>query len=56
MHLLRSSCSGATLRDKLDLDTLSAHLVQVVDEMIEPARDSLWLRPATPTNIEEGRS
>jgi hypothetical protein len=47
---------SATLRGELDLDTFSAHLVQVADETLEPARVSLGLRPATPTNLEEGRS
>src|SRR6266545_1413582 len=33
------------LRDQLDLDTLSAELLAVVDQTMEPTRASLWLRP-----------
>jgi hypothetical protein len=34
------------LRDQVDLDTLSAELVAVVDQTMEPTRISLWLRPS----------
>ena len=37
---------SARLRDQIDLDTLSAELVAVVDQTMEPTRVSLWLRPA----------
>jgi hypothetical protein len=38
----------AHLRDQIDLDTLSAELVAVVDQTMEPTRLSLWLRqPST---------
>jgi hypothetical protein len=33
------------LRDQLDLDTLSAELLAVVDQTMEPTQISLWLRP-----------
>ena len=33
------------LRDEVDLDTLSAELLAVVDQTVQPARASLWLRP-----------
>jgi hypothetical protein len=33
------------LRDEVDLETLSAHLITVVDQTIEPTHMSLWLRP-----------
>jgi hypothetical protein len=33
------------LRDHVDLDTLSAELLTVVDRTVQPARASLWLRP-----------
>ena len=33
------------LRDQIDLDTLSAELLTVVDQTVEPTRASLWLRP-----------
>jgi hypothetical protein len=35
------------LRDQVDLDTLSAELLAVVDQTMEPTRVSLWLRPPT---------
>ncbi|HYY79829.1 MAG TPA: hypothetical protein VFD04_11700, partial [Actinomycetes bacterium] len=34
------------LRDQLDLDTLSAELLAVVDQTMQPTRASLWLRPS----------
>jgi hypothetical protein len=33
------------LRDELDLDTLSAELLEVVDQTVQPTAASLWLRP-----------
>jgi hypothetical protein len=36
------------LRDQVDLDTLSAELLAVVDQTMEPTRVSLWLRPPPP--------
>jgi hypothetical protein len=33
------------LRDQIDLDTLSAELLAVVNQTMEPTRVSLWLRP-----------
>jgi hypothetical protein len=36
------------LRDQIDLDTLSAELVAVVDQTMEPTRVWLWLRPSAP--------
>jgi hypothetical protein len=35
------------LRDELDLDTLSAELLGVVDQTMQPTRVSMWLRPST---------
>jgi hypothetical protein len=35
------------LRDQVDLDTLSAELLAVVDQTMQPTRASLWLRPST---------
>jgi hypothetical protein len=37
---------SARLRDQIDLDTLSAELLAVVDQTMEPTQGSLWLRPA----------
>jgi len=34
------------LRDQIDLDTLSTEVLAVVDQTMEPARVSLWLRPS----------
>jgi hypothetical protein len=34
------------LRDQIDLDTLSAELLAVVDQTMEPTQVSLWLRPS----------
>jgi hypothetical protein len=38
---------GARLRDQVDLDTLTAEVLAVVDQTMAPARMSLWLRPPT---------
>jgi len=35
------------LRDEIDLDTLSAELLTVVDQTVQPTQVSLWLRPVT---------
>jgi hypothetical protein len=35
---------SARLRDEIDLDTLSAELLAVVHQTMEPTRASLWLR------------
>jgi hypothetical protein len=38
------------LRDEVDLDTLSAELLNVVDQTVEPTQASLWLRPMSITS------
>jgi hypothetical protein len=37
---------SARLRDQVDLDTLSVELLGVIDQTVQPASVSLWLRPA----------
>ena len=36
---------GTRLRDQVDLDTLTAEVLAVVDQTMQPTRASLWLRP-----------
>ena len=42
---------SATLRQEVDLTTLSENLVKVVEETMQPASISLWLRPQTQERI-----
>ncbi len=58
---------SATLRQEVDLDQLRVHLLEVVQETMQPTHVSLWLRPpahdskqrtpwrATPPLSSEGR-
>jgi hypothetical protein len=39
---------SARLRNEVDLDTLSAELLSVVDQAIQPTTASLWLQPSAP--------
>ena len=39
---------AATARDETDLDALTAELLRVIQETMEPESVSLWLRPARP--------
>ena len=36
------------LRDEIDLDTMAAELLAVVDQTMQPTQASLWLRPQPP--------
>jgi hypothetical protein len=36
------------LREEVDLDALTAELLVVVDQTIQPTKASLWLRPPAP--------
>jgi hypothetical protein len=47
---------GATLRSQVELDDLSASLVAVVHETMQPERVSLWLRPSRPSRPGEPES
>jgi hypothetical protein len=40
---------SSRLRDEIDLDTLAAELLAVVDQTMEPTSASLWLRPRRTT-------
>jgi hypothetical protein len=42
------------LRDEVDLDALSAELLAVVDQTIQPTRASLWLRPSDRRSLHTG--
>jgi hypothetical protein len=42
------------LREHLDLDTLSAELLGVVDQTMQPTKASLWFRPPTSTSQDHG--
>jgi hypothetical protein len=46
---------SARLRDQVDLDTLSAELVAVVDQTMQPTRISCWLRPSPPSPSRAAR-
>jgi hypothetical protein len=39
---------GDRLRDQIDLETLTAELLGVVDQTMQPTRATLWLRPRRP--------
>jgi hypothetical protein len=42
------------LRQQVDLTTLTAELVAVIDQTMQPTTASLWLRPAPPPSRASG--
>ena len=47
---------SARLRQQVDLDTLTAELLAVVDQTMQPTRVSLWLRPSPSGSSGTARS
>jgi hypothetical protein len=45
---------GTRLRQQVDLDTLTAELLGVVDQTMQPTQVSLWLRPQGPSSAAGG--
>jgi hypothetical protein len=45
---------GARLRDQVDLDSLTAELLEAIDQTMQPTQASLWLRPQGPSNVMAG--
>jgi hypothetical protein len=43
---------SARLREEIDLDSLSAELLAVVDQTMEPTNATLWLRPSPDRMVE----
>jgi hypothetical protein len=41
---------SARLRDEVDLDTLTAELLRVMEQTMQPTQASLWLRPSGPAS------
>jgi hypothetical protein len=46
---------SARLRQQVDLDSLTAELLAVVDQTMQPTQASLWLRPSRPAPSAAGR-
>jgi hypothetical protein len=44
---------GSQLRDQVDLDTLTAEVLAVADQTMQPTRSSLWLRPRPEPGVRE---
>ena len=47
---------SARLRDEIDLDTISAEVLAVVDQTMQPTSVSFWLRPSPPGSSGTARS
>jgi hypothetical protein len=45
---------SARLRDQVDLDSLSAELLAVVDQTVQPTAASSWLRPSAQRSRRTG--
>jgi hypothetical protein len=43
---------SATLRNEVELDKLSAALLRVVEETVQPAQASLWLRKVVERKVQ----
>jgi hypothetical protein len=50
----RIAAFNARLRDQVDLDPLTAELLAVVDQTMQPTQASLWLRPSQAVPIAAG--
>jgi len=44
---------SARLRQQVDLEALTAELLAVVDQTMQPTRVSLWLRPSASTSLDQ---
>jgi hypothetical protein len=44
---------SARLRQQVDLDTLTAELLAVVDQTMQPTQVSLWLRPSARSSLDQ---
>ncbi len=44
---------SATLRNEVDLNQLSGHLISIVQETMQPAHVSLWLKPRVPVSKQQ---